>query len=86
MKKEELKSGDVVKMSDEFKKKMSEPGEFSSKEHIDEFGDCEGIVDGPTDWTPTGSKTKILGPEVDVRWQPSKLRYAYDPKDLVKIR
>ncbi len=47
-----------------------------STEHVEEFGDCEGIVQGLTDW---GGQ---MGPEVDVRWQPSNLRYAYDPKLL----
>lgn len=42
-------------------------------EHVDEFGGCVGIVDGKPDpdWE-----------EVDVRWQPSGLRYAYHPDDL----
>lgn len=44
--------------------------------HIEEFGECEGVVQGLTDY---GSQK---GPEVDVRWQPSNLRYAYHPSHL----
>lgn len=50
-----------------------------STEHVEEFGNCEGVVLGQTDY---GTQQ---GPEVDVRWEPSKLRYAYDPNDLVII-
>ncbi len=41
--------------------------------HVEEFGDCVGIVDGPADG---------YGPDLDVRWQPSGLRYAYLAKWL----
>lgn len=47
-----------------------------SWEHIAEFGSCVGIVDGLLDY---GTQK---GPEVDVRWQPSNLRYGYHPDDL----
>lgn len=42
-------------------------------DHLKEFGTCIGIVQGPTHagW-----------PEVDVRWQPSNLRYGYHSKYL----
>jgi len=61
-----------------------------SSAHVEEFGDCVGIVQGlmdynncePTDAAYDPSKT---GPEVDVRWQPSNLRYAYHPSDLELI-
>lgn len=44
--------------------------------HVQEFGNCVGIVQGPTQpgW-----------PEVDVYWQPSNLRYSYLPKHLVVV-
>lgn len=48
--------------------------------HVKEFGHCIGIVQGPTDY---GTQK---GPEVDVRWQPSNLRYAYAPEQLVRVR
>lgn len=51
----------------------------SSREHLKEFGDCTGIVQGLTEY---GNQQ---GPEVDVRWQPSNLRYAYMPDDLVVV-
>lgn len=50
-----------------------------SIDHIKEFGDCIGIVIGLVDY---GSQQ---GPEVDVRWQPSNLRYGYHPDLLDKI-
>ena len=50
-----------------------------SAEHVAEFGDCVGIVQGLTDY---GSRQ---GPEVDVRWQPSNLRYAYHPDELEPV-
>jgi hypothetical protein len=55
--------------------------------HIEEFGECVGIVDGAVDFNnckpgdPEYDETK-LGPEIDVRWQPSNLRYGYPPEDL----
>jgi hypothetical protein len=61
-----------------------------STDHVEEFGGCVGIVEGPMDWNnvpkddPTYDPEKV-GPWVDVRWQPSGLRYAYDPADLEKI-
>jgi len=55
--------------------------------HVIEFGDCIGILHGPVDFNnvkpghPAYDINKI-GPEWDVRWQPSNLRYAYSPADL----
>jgi hypothetical protein len=58
--------------------------------HVEEFGDCVGIVDGPmdlnnckpgdADYDPTKR-----GPWVDVLWQPSNLRYAYLPDELEEL-
>lgn len=61
-----------------------------SLEHVQEFGECIGIVEGPTDFNPChpgedGYDLNKLGPEVDVRWLPSNLRYAYHPKYLVQV-
>ena len=58
-----------------------------SSAHVEEFGDCVGIVQGPTDHNdcePTDSAydPSKIGPEVNVRSQPSNLRYAYHPSDL----
>lgn len=58
-----------------------------SAAHLEEFGDCVGVVDGPTDFNnrkpgdPDYDPEKV-GPCVDVRWQPSNLRYMYDPDEL----
>lgn len=48
-----------------------------STAHIREFEKCVGVVLGQTDWG-----RGVVGPEVDVRWQPSGLKYTYDPSDL----
>lgn len=54
---------------------------------VREFGRCVGVVECPTDYNnvnpghPDYDPDKV-GPEVDVRWLPSCLRYAYDPADL----
>lgn len=67
-----MKPGTRVKMSEHLKKKLR----TYSPEHVVEFGKCEGLVECLTNY---GS---CEGPEVDVRWFPSKLRYAYHPADL----
>lgn len=72
----ELKKGDRVRMGDRLKWKLRKNG---SGEHVREFGDCVGVVDGPVDW-----QNGDFGPELDVRWQPSNLRYMYAPDDLVR--
>lgn len=61
-----------------------------STEHLEEFGECIGIVQGPLDYNnvPPGHpdyEPDKVGPEVDVRWQPSNLRYGYHPDDLELI-
>lgn len=61
-------------MSEELKRKLRASG---SGEHVDEFGECVGVVQGLLDY---GSQQ---GPEVDVRWQPSNLRYGYLPEELI---
>ncbi len=50
--------------------------------HVDEFGDCVGVVLGPMDLGDGERKDDTF---VDVRWQPSGLRYAYDSADLVIV-
>lgn len=67
-----LAPGDIVQMNSAYKSKLSH-----SLEHLQEFGDCIGIVEGPLDYG-----NGHLGPEYDVRWYPSFLRYGYLPEDL----
>jgi hypothetical protein len=69
-----MKIGTRVKMSEEFKRKLRLNG---CGDHVEEFGKCIGIVEGPA--------FEFHGPEVDVRWQPSNLRYAYDPENLLSV-
>jgi hypothetical protein len=71
-----MKKGTRVKMSEDLKAALRSNG---CDDHVREFGNCIGIVEGPVDY---GSSQ---GPEVDVRWQPGSLRYAYHPDQLVKI-
>ena len=72
-----MKKGDKVKMSEGLKEAMRQNG---SKEHIKEFGECIGIVEGITYENEDGTDV-----DVDVRWQPSNLRYGYSINSLVKI-
>jgi len=77
--KDPMKPGTYVRMSAQLKDKMR----VLSGAHIREFGRCVGIVEGPVDWNKSGEADPAkLGPAVDVRWQPSNLRYMYDPDDL----
>ena len=72
---EEIKTGDTVKMSEWFKTDNPE-----CKEHIEEFGECEGIVEDLIDYGTA------KGPEYNVKWLPSGLRYGYElGKDVVKV-
>lgn len=48
-----------------------------SSAHVDEFGDCVGLVEGLIDY---GTQK---GPEVEVLWLPSRLRYGYHPDQLI---
>jgi len=68
-----IKTGDTVKMSDLLKIGMISNG---SEEHVDEFGECEGIVEENSTGDPLW---------VDVRWHPSELRYGYHIDNLIKI-
>lgn len=78
-----IKTGDEVKMSDTLKKGLIEN---DCKDHVDEFGDCTGIVEDLVDYNNDGENNpNKIGPEFNVRWQPSKLRYGYLPEDLIKI-
>lgn len=70
-----LSAGDRVRMSEALKAKLRSNG---SADHLREFGDCYGIVLGLVVWSTDAPP----GPEVDVRWHPSCLRYGYLPEDL----
>jgi putative endonuclease len=87
-----MKKGDIVRMTEGFKTDLLSPCYYNdegflihvgrcqiyddtclscSSDHVEEFGNCFGIVD------------QIYEDGfVDVRWQPSNLRYQYDPKYL----
>ena len=71
-----MNPGTAVRMTQALKDALN--GNDSS-EHVEEFGDCYGIVEGPVDWGA------CQGPEVDVRWYPSRLRYAYHPDNLEEV-
>lgn len=71
-----MSPGTLVKMTQRLRENLRRN---DCSEHVDEFGSCVGIVQGLASWGDGSS-----GPEVDVRWQPSNLRYAYDP-DLLEV-
>jgi hypothetical protein len=71
-----MKKGDIVKMSEFLKQTLKGNG---CEEHVIEFGNCIGIVEGKC------YPDNEFADEVDVRWQPSGLRYAYFPEELVNI-
>jgi hypothetical protein len=48
--------------------------------HVEEFGGCTGTVEGPMF---PGDPTAV---HLNVRWEPSRLRYGYDPDDLEIVR
>jgi hypothetical protein len=82
-----LNPGDRVMMTEELKRIFRGNG---SEEHVREFGRCKGIVIGPQDYNncspedPEYDPEKV-GPEIQVRWQPSGLLYSYDSKHLKKV-
>ena len=72
-----LQQGDQVKLTTYFKDMLNAN---DCADHIKEFGECIGTVEELVDY---GTR---LGPEVNVRWQPIGLSYAYCPyQDLTKI-
>ena len=68
-----MKPGTKVKMSQALKESLKRTG---CNDHVVEFGNCVGIVEGYVNY---GNQ---IGPEVDVQWLPSKLRYTYHPNHL----
>jgi len=71
-----MKKGIRVKMSEELKQFLIDN---ECEEHVKDFGDCVGVVNGLSEYA--NSK----GPEVNVKWLPSNLRYDYDPKMLIIV-
>lgn len=68
----DINKGDRVKLSESYKQRLISDG---SIEHIEEFGNCVGIVED----TEYQDESTL---EVNVRWQPSGLRFAYDIKSF----
>ncbi len=69
-----MKKGDRVRLTAKCKREMTGArGMFDSHEHVDEFGDCVGVVLGPCNRD---------GTELEVRWEPSGLIYWYEPNML----
>jgi CMP/dCMP kinase len=78
-----MKPGTRVVMSAQLKRDLVAAG---SGEHVAEFGECIGIVDGPTDYNEAGGADPAkIGPEVNVRWQPFGLRFGYLPEGLQPV-
>jgi hypothetical protein len=73
----DFKRGDRVRMTFEHKRKLCAN---DSGAHVDEFGDCIGLVEDLVDYGHT------RGPELNVRWLPSGLRYGYHPHQLTRAR
>ena len=77
---------------DPFVKDQPDDGCLScSTAHIEEFGNCIGVVEGLIDYNNIAPDhhdydPKKIGPEWDVRWQPSNLRYAYASEDLEVVK
>lgn len=79
--------GALVRMTENYRSKLWNHGSLAdgtpndellegNRDHVREFGSCIGVVQGLTKYVNT------QGPEVDVRWRPSMLRYAYHPDNL----
>lgn len=68
-----MKAGTKVRMSEDLKQQLKRNG---CSDYVHEFGQCIGIVQG-TD------NPGVEPADVDVRWQPSNLRYTHLARDLV---
>ena len=68
---QQMPNGTKVRMSQEYKNELK----IHNPEHLEEFGGCIGVV---------GERVhpNTNYPELDVRWQPSNLRYGYFPEQL----
>lgn len=65
-----MKKGDKVKMSKALKENLIQN---DCKEHVDEFGDCVGTIE-----------LIDIYHDADIRWEPSKLKYAY-PLEFLEL-
>lgn len=75
--------GDIVKMSWTLRFKLLFRGNFR---HLFEFGFRKGIVEDFVNYNNENENLKAkIGPEINIRWLPSKLRYCYLPEELVKL-
>jgi hypothetical protein len=72
-----INKGDKVKMTEKLKISLMSNG---CEDHVIEFGNCIGIVEDRC--YPNINEAT----EVNVRWQPSGLRYGYFPDELEKIK
>lgn len=92
--KQKLKPGTRVRMSEGLKVKMrgecGKSGKHTgpwfddtcfgcSSAHVDEFKDCVGVVEDPM-------FAEYPQLELNVRWEPSKLRYGYLAEDLIVVK
>jgi hypothetical protein len=68
-----MEKGTKVRMSEIYKRESLEVSWL--KEHIEEFGDCEGVV--------LGSRKNL--PQIDVIWFPSNCKFGYLPKNLERV-
>ena len=69
---EDERVGKKVRMNDSYKEHWR-PG---SPDHVAEFENQIGVVECLMDFGTSN------GPEMDVRWQPSRLHYGYLPSEL----
>ena len=78
-----MKTGLRVRMREALKEKFRQN---DCADHVEEFGECIGIVEGLVDYNEGDEHhdPRKRGPEVNVRWQPSGLRYGYHP-DFLKV-
>lgn len=67
-----IEIGDFVKMSQTLKNGFIKN---DCKDHVKEFGDCEGVVEIIDEYK-----------DCKVRWKPSMLNYYYPMKGLIKLR
>ena len=73
---ERFARGMRVRMTAEFKRELEQS---NCQDHVREFGDCIGIVEGSMfDGHPEL--------EWDVRWQPSGLKYGYAAHHVEEVR
>lgn len=78
-----IKKGDIVKMSWKLRFALLKSKSFG---HLFEFAFCKGIVGDLVNYNNDNENhSEKLGPEINVRWQPSNLRYCYLPEELIRV-